>query len=190
MDSWEKFNETSLPKKQIIYQFSNGKYHKFRLAASKKSLEKFWDSTFRWLSRSACQEWYFVTSWWFENFRSRCLEIYELDPVCFLLVPVFSWHKCLKETKVELELLAGIDMLLMVEKGIRGGMCHAVHIFGEANNKYMKDYNSNKESWYLKYWNLNSFYGSAMLHKVLTKFSKEKWWIQLLWNFHTTLWWR
>lgn len=44
------------------------------------------------------------------------------------------------------KLLTDIDRLLMVEKGIIGGMCHAVHIYGEANNKYMKDYNSNKES--------------------------------------------
>ena len=44
-----------------------------------------------------------------------------------------------KETKVEIELLMDVDVLLMVEKGIRGGMCHAVHGYVKANNKYMKD---------------------------------------------------
>ena len=44
-----------------------------------------------------------------------------------------------KETKVEIELLTDVDVLLMVEKGIRGGMCHAVHVYVKANNKYMKD---------------------------------------------------
>ena len=43
-------------------------------------------------------------------------------------------------------------MLLMVEKGIRGGMCHAIHRYAQANNKYMKNYDQNKEPSYLKYW--------------------------------------
>ena len=50
-------------------------------------------------------------------------------------------------------------MLLMVEKGIRGEICHAIHRYAKANNKYMKDYDRNKESSYLKYWDVNNFYG-------------------------------
>ena len=57
----------------------------------------------------------------------------------------------LKKTEVKLELLTDIDMLLMVEKGITGGTCHAIHQYAKANNKYMKDYDKNKESSYLKY---------------------------------------
>ena len=59
-----------------------------------------------------------------------------------------------------------IDMLLMVEKGIRGVICHAVHQYAKAINKYMKDYDENKESSYLKYWDVNSLYGWAMLQKL------------------------
>ena len=54
-----------------------------------------------------------------------------------------------KKNEVTLELLTDIDMLLMVKKGIRGGICHAIHRYAKANNKYMKDYDKNKESLYL-----------------------------------------
>ena len=54
-------------------------------------------------------------------------------------------------------------MLLMVEKGIRRGICHAIHRSAKANNKYMKDYDKNKESVYIEYWYLNNLYGWGML---------------------------
>ena len=53
-------------------------------------------------------------------------------------------------------------MLLMVEKGIRGGICTAVQWYAKANNKYMKDYDKNRESSYLNYWDVNNLYGWAM----------------------------
>ena len=56
----------------------------------------------------------------FENFKNKCIEIYELDPTHFLSAPGLAWQVCLKKTEVELELLTDIDMLLMIEKGIRG----------------------------------------------------------------------
>ena len=62
----------------------------------------------------------------FENFRDNCIEIYELDPAHFLSAPGLAWRACLKKTKLELELLANIDMLLMVAKGIRGGIYQAI----------------------------------------------------------------
>ena len=52
-------------------------------------------------------------------------------------------------------------MLLMVEKGIRGGLCHSINRYAKAN-KYMKDYDKNTELSYLKYWDINNVYGSAM----------------------------
>ena len=66
-----------------------------------------------------------------------------------------------------------IDMILLVEKGIRGGICHAIHRYAKANNKYMKDYNKNKESSYLKYWDVNNLYGWAMSQKLPV--NKFKW---------------
>ena len=98
----------------------------------------------------------------FENFRNKCIEIYELDPAHFLSAPGLAWQACLKKTKVKLELLTDIDMLLMVEKGIRGGICQAIHRYAKANNKYMKSYDKNIESSYLIYLDANNLYGGEM----------------------------
>ena len=87
----------------------------------------------------------------FQNFRNVCLKIYELDPVKFLSASGLAFQAALKKTKVKLDLLTDIDMLLMVEKGIRGGICHSIYRYAKANNKYMKDYDKNKESSYLQY---------------------------------------
>ena len=57
----------------------------------------------------------------FENVRNICLEIYKLDPVYFVSAPGLSWQACLKNTEVKLELLTDYDMMLMIEKRIRGG---------------------------------------------------------------------
>ena len=69
---------------------------------------------------------------------SVLIYIYELDPAHFLSTPGLAWQACLKKTGVELESLRDIDMLLMVEKGIRGGICHTIYMYARANNKYMK----------------------------------------------------
>ena len=80
----------------------------------------------------------------FENVRNTCIKVYELDPAHFLTVPGLAWQACLKKTDVKLELLTNFNMLLMVEEGIRGGMCHALYRYAKANNKYMKNYDEKK----------------------------------------------
>ena len=85
----------------------------------------------------------------FENFRDKCIEIYELDPAHFLSAPGLAWQACLKKTEVKLELLTDNDMLMMVEKGIRGRICQAVYRHAKANNKYRNDYDKDIESSYL-----------------------------------------
>ena len=76
------------------------------------------------------------------------LDIYELDSVCFASVPGLSWQACLKKTKLELELITDYDMILMIEKGISGGICQATYKYAKANNKYMENYDKNIESSY------------------------------------------
>ena len=102
----------------------------------------------------------------FENFRNTCLKVYELDPTYFLLLPGLAWQACLKKTNVKLELLTDYDMLLMVKEGITGGLCHSIHRHAKANNKYMENYDENKESSYIQYLDANNLYGWTMSQKL------------------------
>ena len=87
----------------------------------------------------------------FKNFCNKCIEISELDPAYFLSAPGLAWQARRKKTELELRLLADVDMLLIVEKGIRDGICHAIHWYAKANSKYIKDYDKIKELSYLMY---------------------------------------
>ena len=86
-----------------------------------------------------------------------CLEMYELDTAKFL--SAHGLASSFKKTKVKLELLTDIDMLLMVGKGITGGLCHSINRYAKANNKHIKDYDKIKESLYLKYFHVNNLHG-------------------------------
>ena len=85
-------------------------------------------------------------------------EIYELDPAKFLSAPGLAWQAALKETKIKLDLLIDIAILLIAQEGIRGGIYHSIYRYAKANNKYMKNYDENKEASYLQYWDVNNLY--------------------------------
>ena len=117
----------------------------------------------------------------FENFRKTCLKHYNLDPAHYYTSPGLAWDACLKETGQQLELLHDYDMLMMFERGIRGGMTHIAKRYSEANNKYMKDYNPYKPSKYIQYLDANNLYGWAMSQslptggfKWMTNLTKDK----------------
>ena len=74
-----------------------------------------------------------------------CPKIDKLDPAIILSVPGLAQQAALKNTTVNLDLLTEVDMLLMVEKVIRGGMCHSIYQYVKANNTYLKDDDENKE---------------------------------------------
>ena len=74
----------------------------------------------------------------FENFRNMSWYIWTWSCI-FCVCTRISMTSCLKKTKVKLELLTDYDMLLMIEKGIRGGICQATHRYAKANNQYMKN---------------------------------------------------
>ena len=167
MDNWERFNETSLPNKEsfysnlnmeniddIDYRHGNNVSKIFKL----KNLGEY--------HNLYVQSDTLLLADVFENFRNKCLEVYELDPARFFSLPGLAWQACLKKTNIELELLTDYDMLLMVEEGIRGGICHSIHRSAKANNKYMKNYNKNKESSYIQYLDANNLYGWAMFQKL------------------------
>ena len=75
----------------------------------------------------------------YEAFRDTCLKHYKLDPAHFYTSPGLAWKACFRRTGITLELLTDPDMLLMFERGIRGGITQPVRKYTSANNKYMGD---------------------------------------------------
>ena len=98
----------------------------------------------------------------FENFRDVCLDNYRLDPMFYYTAPGLAWDACLKIAKVRLELLTDYDMLMMIEKGIRGGVSMISTRYGKANNPYMKDYDPDQPTKFISYLDANNLYGWAM----------------------------
>jgi hypothetical protein len=87
-----------------------------------------------------------------ENFREISLKTYKLDPAWNFTTPGFAWGCMLKMTKQKLELLTDFVMILMIEKGIRGGISQCSNRYANANNKYMKEkFDENKEYIFLEY---------------------------------------
>ena len=146
MDQWKKF-ETKLPKTEQIYSNLNleniidADYMHAKRICKDFEIKKLAEYHDLYLKSDVL-----LLTDVFENFRIICLKIHKLDLIRFISAPGLAWQVALKKTKVKLELLTVIDMLLMVENRIRGGICHAIHTYAKASDKYMKDYDKNKES--------------------------------------------
>ena len=98
----------------------------------------------------------------FENFRYLCLKDHDLDLTCFVSTPSLAFEAMLKITKVKIELLTDIDMVLVSEKPIRGGLTQVIRKHGMANNKYLPTYDKTKKSEFLQYLDAKNLYGYAM----------------------------
>ena len=129
MDNWEKFNETSLPEKENFYSHLNMEdiITDADYAHAKNFCKDFEIKNLGEYHAMYVQGDTSLLADVFENFRNMCLEIYELDPAKFLSAPGLAWQAAFKKTKVKLDVLTDIDMLLMVEKGIRGEICHSIY---------------------------------------------------------------
>ena len=168
MDTEEKFNDTKLPPREVFYSKLSGK------GISEKDYKhacNVWNTfkmkTFKDYHKLYNETDVLLLADVFENFRNLCLKIYRLDPVYYYTAPGLAWDACLKMTNINLELLSDPNMLLMFEKGIRGGISIISNRYGEANNKYMGNrFNKNKLSKYLMYLDANNLYGSAMSEKL------------------------
>ena len=170
MDTKEKFKNTKLPPREAFYSKLTGR------GISEKDYKHAWNvwNSFKMKTFKEYHELYNITDVLlladvFENFRDLCLKIYGLDPVYYFTAPGLAWDACLKVTDIDLELLNDPDMLLMFEKGIRGGISMISNRYGEANNKYMgQGFNRNKLIKYLMYLDANNLYGCAMSLKLPT----------------------
>ena len=165
MDSFEKFEATSLPSKEDFFSllYGEGISEKDYLHAKEvwkefgiKNMEEYHDL---YLKGDVM-----ILTDVFEQFRKTCLEHYELDPCWYYTAPELSWDAFLKESKVELELLT--DMLLFFEEGTRGGISMITKTYAEANHKYLKEYDPGKESKFFIYLDENNFYGWGMLNDL------------------------
>ena len=176
MPSWERLDETKLPsiyklysnlKPENItdsdYRHANRLFKKFKL----ENMDEYHDLYVNSDTLLLCDV--------FENFKNKCIEIYELDLAHLLCAPGLAWQSSLKKTGIKLELITDVDMLLIVENGIiRGGICHAIYRYAKAKKKYMKNYDKNKESSYIEYLDASNLYGWAMSHKLLVDGFKWK----------------
>ena len=116
----------------------------------------------------------------FENFRKTLIETHKLDPAHYFTLPGFTWEAALKYTRIKLHLLTDIDMVMLIERGIRGGLSQCSNRYSEANNKYMPNYNPNEISKYIVYWDSNNLYAFALSQYLPTGGFK---WVENLNNF-------
>ena len=98
----------------------------------------------------------------FENFRSNCLQQYNIDPCYYFSAPHFTFDAFLRHSSLTLELLSDINQYLFIIKGIRGGMSMVSKRHAVTNNKYVEGYNSSKSSSFILYLDANNLYGRAM----------------------------
>ena len=160
MDSWGRFDETSLPDKGAFYSSLNMEdITDVDYRHAKRVLKYFNNKNLGDYCDLYVQSDILLLADVFENFRNKLIEIYELDPAHFLSPPALAWKPCFKKREVKLELLTNVNILLMVEKGIRGGICHAIHRYAKANNKYMKYYDKSKELLYIQYLDASNLCG-------------------------------
>ena len=167
MDSWQRFDEKSLPDKEAFYSNLNMEdITDIDYRHGKTVFEYIINKNLGDYHDLYVQSDTLLLADVFENFRNMCFKVYELDPAHFLSAPGLAWQACLNKTEVKLELLTDVDMLLMVEKGIRGGICHAIYRYAKAKNKYMKNYDKDEEESFLQYLGDNNLYGWAMSQEL------------------------
>ena len=170
VNSWDRFNETQLPPIDAFYSnlnmssISEEDYQHAQLVWKEFRIRDLGDYHDLYLRTDVV-----LLANVFEAFRDTCLRHYTLDPAHFYTSPGLAWGACLKPTGIRLELLTDPDMLLMFERGIRGGITQAVRKYASANNKYMGDkFDPKSESSYLQYLDANNLYGWAMSQPLPT----------------------
>ncbi|XP_053202895.1 uncharacterized protein LOC128387677 [Panonychus citri] len=163
MDSWDKFNETNLPSIDAFYSHLSRKTID---ESTYTNLQKIWDH-FNCQNLGDFHDIYLkvdvlLLASIFENFRSTSLKQFGLDPCHYFSTPGLTWDAALKVTKTKLDLLTDIDMILMIENGIRGGISCAMTRHVVANNPLSENYDEGKPNSYIAFLDVNNLYGYAL----------------------------
>ncbi|XP_056645117.1 uncharacterized protein LOC130450634 [Diorhabda sublineata] len=163
IDNVDKLNETNLPPIKCFYNRLNDE------GISKEKYEHAQNicNMFNIKSLGEYSDLYMKTdiillATVMENFRQTAFEIYGLDPHWYYTMPSYTWDCMLKYTKCKLQILKDVDMILFMEKAIRGGVSMCCNRYSEANNEYLPNYNPSKPSKSLLYLDVNNLYGWAM----------------------------
>ena len=125
MDSWGRFDKGLLPEKEYFY----GSLNKENITSidyrrTERVFKKFNNKSLGDYNDLHVPSDTLLLADVFEYFTNKCIKICKFDPANFSLAPELTWEACLKKTGIKLELLTDANMLLMVENGIRGGICH------------------------------------------------------------------
>ena len=163
IDSFEKFAETQLPEKEKLYSSLSGhgrtdeEYSRAKQVWAEFGCRNLGDYHNLYVETDMLQ-----LADVFENFRKVCQDKYGLDPAHYYSAPGLSWDALLKKTGVELELLTDMDMHLMIERGMRGGISMASKRHAKANNPRVEGYDPAQPTNYITYLDANNLYGWAM----------------------------
>ena len=167
MDSMEKFNERELPTIDKFYSklanngISTDDYNHAKKVCDLFKINDLGEYHDLYVRADTAQ-----LSDVFENFRSLCLKEYDLDPTYYISTPGLAFDAMLKVTKAKIELFTDIDMVLMTEKGIRGGLTQVAKKHAITNNKYLPSSDKSKKNVFLQYLDANNLYGYAMIQKL------------------------
>ena len=163
MDSFKKFEETALPPKEAFFNdldqesITDEAYARAQQVWEKMGCETMGDYHDVYLLTDVL-----LLADVFENFRSICLETYNLDPAHYYTAPGLAWDAALKYTQVKLDTLTDINHHLFIEKGMRGGIAMITHRYAKANHPQLEDYDPDKPKTYPLYLDANNLYGWAM----------------------------
>ena len=169
MDSEAKFSQTQLPKRDDFYSLlTNEEISESEYAHAQKVWETFGIENMGQYHDLYLKSDVLLLADIFENFREINLTNSGLDPAHYVSSPGLSWDAMQKMTNVKLDLISDVDTQNFIEKGMRGGISTITHRYAQANNKYMKNYDPEKESSYIPYLDANNLYGWAMSQKLPT----------------------
>ena len=168
MNGIEKFSEKKLPTKEEVYsklndcEVSDDDYNHAKKVWKEFGVKNLGEYHDLYLKSDVL-----LLADVFEEFRNVCMENYSLDPAWYYTSPELSWDALLKHSGVKLELLTDVDMLLLFQKGIRGGVSMIPNRYSKANNKYMEDaFDLSQPSKFITYFDANNLYGSAMMKSL------------------------